>query len=267
MSCAHNVARVFLAGCLCTMPVLLVEHLTDATLVQDDLLAAARVSFLLIAPAEELLKLVAVWVSIYRRPEFREPIDGIFYAATAGLGFACVENVLFMSVLGPNIVVARILYATPAHVLFAAMWGYSMGIARFRRDKEMWIIAQGLILAILFHGSYDFLVALRPKAAMLSLIPLMIFMALVLNYKIRQFRKESPFKPLGKGALICCPMCGAYTPESKESCERCGVTIEDIEPDAPRYCSRCRARLSPLRESCGGCGEPVAMSTLCIGAS
>ena len=63
---------------------------------QPNLAMAAGASFLVIAPIEEFAKLLAVWIAVYRTQDFREPIDGIIYSATAALGFACIENVIYL---------------------------------------------------------------------------------------------------------------------------------------------------------------------------
>jgi RsiW-degrading membrane proteinase PrsW (M82 family)/RNA polymerase subunit RPABC4/transcription elongation factor Spt4 len=254
------VVRVFLAGCACTIPVGVIEHATGAGLVQDTLFRSGTMSFLLIAPLEELSKLVAVWLAIYRSPNFREPLDGIIYSGTAAMGFASVENIVYLGYLGPGIIVSRALFATPAHVMFSSMWGYSMGLARFRREGEISTITKGLVISALLHGTYNFLVALHPKTAMFSLLPLMIFMGWLMNRRIQDFRRNLPFPSLGKGALIYCPNCGAYTPEEAETCNRCGFQIPVVEMDAPRFCGRCRARLDPGREACPSCGERIFFS-------
>jgi len=258
-----NVARVFLWGCACTIPTLIVENVAGAGLRQENLLRSAEASFLLIGPIEEFFKLIAVWLSIYRRRDFQEPLDGIVYAATAALGFASVENTIYMGLLGPSIVLPRALFATPAHVMFASMWGYSMGLARFRREGELLIIAKGFLIAASLHGFYNFLVAVYPGTAMLSLIPLMAFMGWLMNYRIQEFRKNFPFPPLGQGALICCPNCGAFTLEDSERCSRCGFVVPLLETDTPRFCARCRARLDPCREACIRCGERASLGRLC----
>jgi RsiW-degrading membrane proteinase PrsW (M82 family)/rRNA maturation protein Nop10 len=258
-----NVARVFLWGCACTVPTFIVENITGAGLHQDTLVRSAEASFLLIGPIEEFFKLVAVWIAIYRTSDFQEPIDGIVYAATAALGFASVENTIYMGLLGPAIVVPRALFATPAHVMFASMWGYSMGLARFRRDGELLTIAKGFITAASLHGFYNFLVAVYPGTAMLSLIPLMGFMGWLMNYRIQEFRRNYPFPPLGVGALIACPNCGAYTLENSDKCGRCGFAIPLLESDAPRFCGRCRAQLDPCRDTCARCGEQASLARLC----
>ncbi len=259
----ENIIRVFLCGCACTIPTFVVENLTGAGLRQPTLLRSAEVSFLLIGPIEEFFKLAAVWISIYRSSDFREPIDGLVYSATAALGFASVENTIYMGMLGPAIVVPRAVFATPAHVMFAAMWGYSMGLARFQREGELLTITKGFLVAACLHGFYNFLVAAYPGTAMLYLIPLMAFMGWLMNYRIQEFRKNHSFTRLGEGPLISCPNCGAYTPEVSEKCGRCGFPVPLLETDAPRFCGRCRARLDPCRETCHRCGEPARLARLC----
>ncbi len=258
-----NLARVFVAGLICTIPTGLIEFLTGAGIAQETLLRSAEMSFLLIGPLEELSKLVAVWLAIYRRSDFQEPLDGIIYAGTAAVGFASVENIVYLLHLGPGIIVSRVLFATPAHVMFSSMWGYSMGLARFRREGELKTILGGFALAAFLHGCYNFLVAFNPKAAVFSLAPLLIFMGWLMNTKIQQFRRNLPFPSFGRGALIYCPNCGAYTPEEAEACLRCGWLIPLTETDAPRFCSKCRARLNLCSNRCPNCGAWIEHGGTC----
>jgi len=258
-----NVARVFLAGCVVTVPAVIVERLTGAGIAQGPAAHSAAVSFLLIGPIEEFFKLLAVWVTVYRSEDFREPIDGIIYSLSAALGFSSIENFVFILFMGPEAFWSRVLYATPAHVLFASMWGYSLGRARFQRDGELLTVGKGLLVAALLHGAYDALVALYPQAARLSLLPLMAFMVWLMNRRVKEFRSTSPFVPIGDGAVIICPSCHAYTLESEAFCPRCGSPVPPMETDAPRFCGRCRAQLDPCRETCSRCGAPVNIRTLC----
>ncbi len=258
-----SLSKVFLAGCACTVPVAFIEHITGATLAQPSLAASTAMSFLLIAPLEELAKLVAVWISVYRSDEFREPIDGLVYAATAALGFACIENVIYVGIIGPGAILPRTAYATPAHVMFSCMWGYSMGMARFKNEGELVVIARGLIFSVALHGMYNFVVALYARLAIVSLLPLMVFMAWLMDRRIKEFRSQFPFPVLADGALIVCPTCGAYTREAAEACPRCGVPIPLLATDDPRFCGRCRARLDPCRSTCSVCGCPTDLSRYC----
>ncbi len=253
----RHVLRVFLWGCAVTVPAGLLEHLTHARVEQQSLEQSIAVSFLLIAPLEEAFKLLAVWLGIYRRRDFREPIDGLVYSTTAALGFASVENAVYVGIFGPGVFLLRAVFATPAHVMFSAMWGYSMGLARFRRNRELVTILKGLMISVLLHGAYNCLVAVSPTTGVMSLIPLMVLMGWLMNRRIRDFRRNYPFPSLGQGALIWCPTCGAYALEGTQFCPRCGARVPPLEIDIPRFCSKCRALLDPCRGTCYRCGQEV----------
>jgi protease PrsW len=254
----ENLVRVFVWGCACTIPAYFAETVTGAMLRSHSLVHAGISSFFLIAPTEEFFKLLAVWVAIYRSRDFQEPFDGMLYAATSALGFVSVENVIFMSQLGPASIIPRAIYATPAHVLFSSMWGYSMGLARFQRRGELLTILKGYLLAVGLHGTYNFIVAANPKTATISVLPLMAFMAWLAWDRIRRIRRRGLFSSLGEGALICCPACGAYELETSEVCSRCGTPIPPPDAEAPRFCGRCRAQLPPASASCHRCGQSIA---------
>jgi RsiW-degrading membrane proteinase PrsW (M82 family) len=259
----NNILRVFLLGSVVTIPAVIALEITGAGLFKGPPVHSTAVSFLLIGPIEEIFKLAAVWIAVYRSQDFREPIDGIIYALSAALGFSAVENIIYIFSFGPVAIWSRILYATPAHMLFASMWGYSLGRARFQRDGELLTIARGLLVASLLHGAYDSLVAVYPKVAKLSLLPLMAFMVWLMSRRVMEFRRTSPFRPIGEGAVVSCPDCHAYTLESDAVCPRCGSQLPLMESDAPRFCGRCRAPLDPCRDTCSRCGAPVNLKILC----
>ena len=127
--------------------------------------------FLVIGPCEELAKFLAVRLFVYRNKEFNEPLDGIIYAAAAALGFASLENVLYVidwhtghvqwGALG-----IRSLLALPGHVIFATTWGYALGRQKFDASYRVWPM---VMLAALLHGLYDFLLMYRPTQPLILL--------------------------------------------------------------------------------------------------
>ena len=54
-----RIVRVFLLGCICTVPTAIIGQLTGASLVQETVVRSVVVSFLLVAPLEEFFKLAA----------------------------------------------------------------------------------------------------------------------------------------------------------------------------------------------------------------
>lgn len=115
-------------------------------------------SFVVAAAIEEACKIMVVYWVVWRRPEFDERMDGIVYACRAGLGFALVENVLYLlneaTLTGQlRVWILRALLAVPGHALWTGMIGYCA--ARRRFDGVGLGLVGGYLLAVSFHGLYD----------------------------------------------------------------------------------------------------------------
>lgn len=156
--------------------------------------------FLVVGPVEESVKLLAVWLYPYRDSRFDSVVDGAVYGAVAGLGFAAIENVLYItqnlqtpaSVLiqtgvgvvdgfaetldaGGQITAVRGL-AGPGHVVYSAFAGYYLGLAKFNPDNAGPIVAKGLLIAAFIHATYNTLVGLVPGIISLLVpgVPLLV---------------------------------------------------------------------------------------------
>src|SRR5215468_10964510 len=154
---------VVLAGMLSVIPALILEVMIPA-------LTAGRIepemtyqgssfqAFIIAAGVEEACKIAMVYWVVWRRPEFDERMDGIVYASRGGLGFALVENVLYLlrqhSLQGQIVVwVERALLAVPGHAMWTGMIGAMA--ARRRFDGTGLGLVGGYLLAVAFHGAYD----------------------------------------------------------------------------------------------------------------
>ena len=158
-----KIVKIFLLGALMVVPAALGEALVINVFKVNTqgLLNIIVLSFLIIAPIEELLKYVAVRKWIYNSLEFDEIMDGIVYTVSASLGFATAENVIYVLPLGIQTGILRAFLTVPGHALFGAIMGYYIGRAKFNREKETSLIIKGIALALLCHGLYDFLALSR----------------------------------------------------------------------------------------------------------
>ncbi|MFH0958011.1 MAG: PrsW family glutamic-type intramembrane protease [Pseudomonadota bacterium] len=249
----ESIARVFVWAAAFTIPTAILEHILVASVHMETLQESMISSFFMIAPIEEFFKLLAVWIGAYRRADFRSPMDGLTYAVTAALGFVAVENALYIIRLGPTIVWMRLLYATPGHILFSSLWGYSLGIARFVPSGEFLIILKGFFLSAAFHGLYNFLVALEPSKTRFYLVPLLAVLLIVAVTLVRKLYRSSPYEDLGEWLLVACPNCDAYAPQSSIVCARCGASLANLEPDSPRFCWKCRHQVAVDATRCPRC--------------
>jgi RsiW-degrading membrane proteinase PrsW (M82 family) len=119
-------------------------------------------AFVLSGFIEEFAKWVVLMAAVYHWDEFDEPLDGVVYGAAVALGFATLENVLFVARLGLGVAWQRALFAVPAHALFGATMGYYAGRAKFAGGQgasatALWRArVLGLAAPVGFHGLYDY---------------------------------------------------------------------------------------------------------------
>ena len=143
---------------------------------------------------EELCKFLSVQVLIHRHPDFDEPLDGIIYAAVGALGFASVENfVLGRWLDGPELW-GRLLASPLTHALFAAVWGWSLSLDRFARPRRPLRVAGGLLLGMLAHGLYNFLI-LSPWPGQIFGAGLVLVLWIVFFRVVSHALKISPHRP------------------------------------------------------------------------
>jgi len=113
---------------------------------------------LVIGGSEELVKFLPWFLFGYFSGKLREPFDYILYASVSALGFAFVENFIYLENYG-NITI-RAMVTSVAHMFDAVIIAYAFVIARYRLPKKSpykaVVITLGFLLAILAHGFYDF---------------------------------------------------------------------------------------------------------------
>jgi RsiW-degrading membrane proteinase PrsW (M82 family) len=126
--------------------------------------------YLIVGPVEELVKLLAVRLYAYTDARFAAVIDGAVYGAVAGLGFATIENAIYISQavgevgglslgldligVGGDITATRAL-AGPGHVIYSSFAGYYLGLAKFNPGDRGPIIIKGLLIAAVIHATYN----------------------------------------------------------------------------------------------------------------
>jgi len=157
-------------------------------------------AFVLAGLAEELAKWVMLVAAVYAWREFDEPMDGLLYGVAIALGFATLENLLFLSSRGVSIAWQRAIFAVPAHALFGGCMGFYVGRAKFSptpRTGQFWLsLGLSFIVPVAFHGAYDFALlhglgwGVWAAVTLLSLS----FWVFVLR-RVKRADRASPFRP------------------------------------------------------------------------
>ncbi|WP_115865207.1 PrsW family intramembrane metalloprotease [Halorussus litoreus] len=134
-----------------------------------------------VAPIEETVKWLAVRLYAFRSDRFDAVIDGAVYGAMAGLGFATIENAIYItqglgeaSTIGSDAITAAgqtaaaRLLAGPGHVIYSAFAGYYLGLAKFNRENAGPIVIKGLLIAAFIHALYNSIVTYLPDIVELT---------------------------------------------------------------------------------------------------
>jgi RsiW-degrading membrane proteinase PrsW (M82 family) len=278
-------AVTFLLGGAATIPALIL-NIQGQALIYDlfgrsTLLSRILVLVLIVGPIEELLKLMVVYFFAYRRPEFDEPLDGVVYSAAAALGFAAVENIIYLAENDPRLVLLRGPLSNPGHVLFSSLWGLALSRAKALPNltrERFPIIARGWIFAALLHSLFDTLLVFSSRwsiAFFALLVGVMVALFFWVRTRIRYHSETSPHRegtllmPLRRYCQECgakgttgsrCGKCGALIPEPEEL-EICPVCSTTQRPGA-KFCSRCGANIKlPAKENLSTRPHFIAIST------
>lgn len=150
-------ASSFFLGIVSAAPALMLSYSIDNFFIQFNLsypVDKIVLAFLVAGVGEELSKFIFLYSFPYRSRFFDEPYDGITYSVMISMGFATLENLLYMLSHGSNVIYLRAFTAVPAHASFAVIMGYFVGLAKFKRNNPLYLFA-GLFFAILLHGFYD----------------------------------------------------------------------------------------------------------------
>ena len=153
--------KAVLLGVAIIIPVAILESGIEAMIFgvegkPTSLLGTTTMAFVVAAFPEETFKLLALWMVLRKNPYFDEHFDGIVYAVCVGLGFASMENIMY--VFGEDdwfsTAIVRALLAVPGHYAFAIMMGYYYSVYHFV-DHSPKVAACVLLVPVMAHGTYD----------------------------------------------------------------------------------------------------------------
>lgn len=216
---------LFVGGVISVIPILIVEQILDPTIsnffgnfirveggnyymspfayhmyhMTDNMIGVALV--------EEGFKWLVMWILTSKNKNFNSLFDGIVYAVFVSLGFATLENILYVFDNGWSTAIARMVTAVPGHTFDAIIMGYYYSNwhmyerARVReadfRDRGMLIrrkepfsgkqyLFLSILMPVLAHGFYDYCCSVGTVAAMLVFVAFLIFLYVYCFAKVRK---------------------------------------------------------------------------------
>ena len=126
--------------------------------VATSILGSIRSAFFGAAIPEEIAKFFILWLVLRKNPYFDEKMDGIVYAVCVSLGFAALENIMYLFSNAEaylSVGITRAMFAVPGHFCFGILMGYYYSLAKFypKAPKKNKVLI--LVAPILVHGLYD----------------------------------------------------------------------------------------------------------------
>lgn len=181
-------------GALLTVPVVIVERVLYVFMPSDKFKSLAYSAFVVAGLTEEGFKFLAFLLLIWRNRNFNEKFDGIVYAVFISLGFAGIENILYVSQGGYALGLTRALTAVPAHALFGITMGYYFGLARFYPQKRFYFVSLALLIPILLHGMYDFCLMAQIPLLLVLFVPFILYLWYSGFKKMRDLSSRSAYR-------------------------------------------------------------------------
>ena len=251
----HLLAWVFFLGALSCIPAALVELLFPEGVIMSAVVAPV---------VEETMKFLIVFLVVYRHPEFDEPMDGIVYATAAGLGFATLENILYVLEGGIAVGIIRAVASVPGHVIFACIWGFALGTAKFRPENERArLILTGLLGAMLMHGIFNFSLEVFEVLGLLFILVVMIpfgWWMTCRNIRCAHANPASACSERQREAAAAATVAAAPA-TAGEGPGSLAIPAGSAGTGAPvtvqRFCTDCGAPVRPGMRFCEHCGKTL----------
>ncbi|GEK57920.1 hypothetical protein CHL76_05920 [Marinococcus halophilus] len=169
------VIRAFVIGVLIVFPVLVIEHALETEGVGMPLFAA---QYTQAAVLEEGIKFFLLYTFVLRFAPIKNTYDGVIYGLSLSLGFASLENILYLIANGIETAVTRALLPVTVHALLGVIMGYYAVSAKraSRHGRRLFSFFLALAIPLIFHGLYDYILSASLGNILYYLIPFMLFL-------------------------------------------------------------------------------------------
>ena len=191
--------KLFVWGMASVVPIALLELGVDKIITTEDnsnLIKLFIATLVGVALIEEGAKWLITPKHVYDNEEFNHPYDAIVYAVFASLGFALVENVLYVFGNGLGVGILRAFLTVPSHACDAVIMGYYLGRAKQAEynnnqkysNKDL---ALSLIVPIFMHTLYDYFLFSQNSVMIVLFVIFVVILYIVCFKLIKKLSKIS----------------------------------------------------------------------------
>lgn len=170
---SRTLFHTFIYGAILTFPILFIQHVFETEHIFQSLFLR---NVLFSSTLEEFFKWLILVMAIYQHIEFDDPYDGILYGASVSLGFATVENILYLFTYGLDTALLRALLPVSSHAIFGVVMGYYLGLAKFAiQGSGRPLLFVALLAPLGLHMLYNGILAIQ-GIWLYFMIPFMLFL-------------------------------------------------------------------------------------------
>lgn len=198
---SRTLFHTFLYGAIMTFPIMFIQHVFE----EENVFASLFIRDVVFTSGlEEFFKWLILLLTIYHHVEFEDAYDGILYGASVSLGFATVENILYLLTFGADIAFIRALLPVSSHALFGVVMGYYIGRAKFAEEpNKKLLLFKAFLASYSLHFIYNGIFLIHDFFLYL-IIPFMLFLwwfgltrvKYAHTFAMQQFRKRAQTKKI-----------------------------------------------------------------------
>lgn len=185
---------VFIMGMASVVVVLPIQKFIQGIISSPD------IQLVLWASVEEILKYLAVLLILYKTNNASEPIDWPIYLITSALGFAALENALFLvkpfSVSEATVTLLtgqlRFLGSTLLHTIASGTIGIAIGLSFYMQEfKKKWFLLIGFIVSIALHSAFNFFIIKNDGSDFLKVFAFLWVVTIIIMLLFEKVRRMS----------------------------------------------------------------------------
>ena len=193
------IIKLLIFGAISCIPAIFAETfmggLMPAGLTEGSVGNALFNAFLVAALCEEVCKFLLLYLGSWRNKNFDYRFDGIVYGVSVAVGFALLENVLYVMDGGLYVALMRGVLAVPLHAFCGVFMGIHYGAAKRysiegQHSKAMSSIFLALFIPFLIHGIYDSLAFMGEYGTTFILLAFVLFMYIIAIKFVNKYSRE-----------------------------------------------------------------------------
>ena len=190
--------KLVLFGAISCVPAIFAEQFMTAIGPSNDtnpIAFAVYEAFLVAALCEEVCKFLLLRLGSWRNKNFNYRFDGIVYGVAVAVGFALLENVMYVMEGGLYVALMRGVLAVPLHAFCGVFMGVFYGAAKRysiegNHSQSVKATLLALIVPMIIHGIYDSLAFMGEYGTTIILLAFVLFMYIVAVKAVNKYSRE-----------------------------------------------------------------------------